>query len=184
VPVRGVGGSAAASAMAAGLFSTASPRNPYRLGMARPRSVAVIAALFADFKALMGDSDFLESSIIGLRAFAFPMRIGSSRSGQLHEIPVPEQGTSEHAGFYDHAAPKMLSRANEHFRVAFRIGFGVGARKVLYEPQFPVCACPDQRFADVLTGAAARLVVLAGLPAHGQGPTVTNFATEPLSSSR
>jgi hypothetical protein len=73
-------------------------------------SAAVNAALFADFVALVGDSDFLESFIIGLRPLAFPTRTSSSRSGRLQDIPVPGQGTSEHAGFYDHAGPKMLSR--------------------------------------------------------------------------
>ena len=74
-------------------------------------SAAVIAALFADFIARMGDSDFLESFIIGLWRFAFPTRTSSTKcSGRLQDIPVPEQGTSAHAGFYDHAGPWMPSR--------------------------------------------------------------------------
>ena len=74
-------------------------------------SAAVIAALFADFIALTEDSDFLESFVIGLRRFAFPTRTSSTGSGRLQDLPVPEQGISAHAGFYDHAGPKMLSRS-------------------------------------------------------------------------
>jgi hypothetical protein len=76
------------------------------------------------------------------------------------------------------------SRDCEHLRVAFRSYHGVGARKVFYEAQWPAYACPDRRFADILTDAAARLgvdmtrwvfivgdfhsIFLAGLPAHGK----------------
>jgi len=71
----------------------------------------------------------------------------------------------------------------EHPRVAFHLNQGVGARKVIFEAQWPACACPDRRFAAVLTDDAARLgvdmtryvfivrdfhsIFLAGLPAHG-----------------
>ncbi len=73
-------------------------------------SAAVTAALFADFTASMGDSDFLESFVIGLWRFAFPMRTSGKNPGRLQDLPVPEQGTSAHAGFYDHAGPTMLLR--------------------------------------------------------------------------
>jgi len=36
---------------------------------------------------------------------------------------------------------------------------GVGTRKVIYEAQWPACACPDRRFDNVLANAAARLGV-------------------------
>src|SRR5665213_29086 len=66
-------------------------------------SAPVCPGLFVAFIATMGDSDFLESCIIGLRRYAFPMRTGTQRDGRLQDIPVPEQGTSVHAGVYDHA---------------------------------------------------------------------------------
>ncbi len=58
----------------------------------------------------MGDSDFLEPFIIGVRRFAFPMRTSGKRPGRLQDLPVPKQGTSVHAGFYDHAGSRALSR--------------------------------------------------------------------------
>jgi hypothetical protein len=78
---------------------------------------------------------------------------------------------------------RRCSCDNEHPRVAFRLNQGVGARKVIFEAQWPACACPDRRFAGTLASAAARLgvdmtryvfivrdfhsIFLAGLPAHG-----------------
>ena len=47
------------------------------------------------------------------------------------------------------------SRDREHPRVAFRLNQGVGARKVIFEAQWPACACPDRRFAVALTDADA-----------------------------
>lgn len=87
------------------------PAFPFVSSLCSADSAAVIAALFADFIALTEDSDFLESFVIGLWRLAFPTRTSSTSSGQLQDIPVPEQGISAHAGFYDHAGPKMLSRS-------------------------------------------------------------------------
>lgn len=87
------------------------PAFPFVSSLCSADSAAVIAALFADFIALTEDSDFLESFVIGLWRLAFPTRTSSTGSGQLQDIPVPEQGISAHAGFYDHAGPKMLSRS-------------------------------------------------------------------------
>jgi hypothetical protein len=54
---------------------------------------------------------------------------------------------------------RRCSRDREHPRVAFHTNQGVGTRKVIYEAQWPACACPDRRFEDVLAGAPARLGV-------------------------
>lgn len=66
-------------------------------------SAPVCPGLFVALIATMGDSDFLESCIIGLRRYAFPMRTGTSCDGRFQDLPVPKQGTSAHAGVYDHA---------------------------------------------------------------------------------
>ena len=74
-------------------------------------SAAIILALFVGLTARTGYSDFSGSFIIGLWRFAFPMRASSRSSGQARDIPVPEQGTSVHAGFSDHAGTTVLSRS-------------------------------------------------------------------------
>src|SRR5450759_2411802 len=76
------------------------PAFPFVSPLCSTDSAAVIAALFADFIAIMGDSDFLKSCVIGLWRFAFPIQTSSTCTGQLQDLPVPEQGTSAHAGFY------------------------------------------------------------------------------------
>ena len=86
------------------------PAFPFVSSLCSVDSAAVIAALFADFVALTEDSDFLESFVIGLWRFAFPMRTSSRSPGQLQDLPVPGQGTSAHAGVGDHVGPRMLLR--------------------------------------------------------------------------
>ena len=76
------------------------------------------------------------------------------------------------------------TRDDARSHVAFRLNHGVGTRELkTFAAQWPACALLYRRFADALTGAAARLevdmiryifivedfhfVFLAGLPAHG-----------------
>jgi len=56
----------------------------------------------------MGDSDFLEPFIIDVRRLAFSMRTCHLSAGRFQDLPVPEQGISAHAGFYDHAGLQAL----------------------------------------------------------------------------
>src|SRR5579875_260764 len=81
---------------------------------------------------------------------------------------------------------------NDRLHLAFHVDHSVGARKEIFEAQWPACACTCRRFAGVLTGAAARLgvdmtryvfivrdfhsIFLAGLPAHGQFYSGANSA--------
>jgi hypothetical protein len=88
----------------------APPLFPFASPLRSIDSAVVITTLFADLNATMGDSDFLESFVIGVRQYAFPMRTGRSRAGRLRDLPVPKQGTSAHAGFSDHAGSRLLSR--------------------------------------------------------------------------
>jgi hypothetical protein len=79
------------------------------------------------------------------------------------------------------------TRDDARSHVAFRLNHGVGTRELkTFAAQWPACALLYRRFADALTGAAARLevdmiryifivedfhfVFLAGLPAHGSIP--------------
>lgn len=95
---------------------------------------------------------------------------------------------------------RKRSRDAERLHVAFHFNHSVGARKVIFEAQWPAYACPDRRFASDLTDVDARLgvdmtryvfivrdfhsVFLAGLPAHGQFYSGANSGEESIIARR
>src|SRR5437870_7107 len=69
-------------------------------------SAAGCPALFVGFPATIAESDFPRPFIIGYGSS--PSRCGPERrtaAGQTWDLPVPAQGASAHARFFDHAGP-------------------------------------------------------------------------------
>src|SRR5438445_9271364 len=69
-------------------------------------SAAGCPALFVGFAATIAESDFPRPFIIGYGSS--PSRCGPERrtaAGQTWDLPVPVQGASAHARFFDHAGP-------------------------------------------------------------------------------
>src|SRR5499433_3933203 len=69
-------------------------------------SAAGCPALFVGFPATIAESDFPRPFIIGYGSS--PSRCGPERrtaAGQTSDLPVPVQGASAHARFFDHAGP-------------------------------------------------------------------------------
>src|SRR5207253_639368 len=69
-------------------------------------SAASCPALFVGFPATIAESDFPRPFIIGYGSS--PSRCGPERrtaAGQTWDLPVPVQGASAHARFFDHAGP-------------------------------------------------------------------------------
>src|SRR5205823_715764 len=102
-------------------------------------------------------------------------------NGRSRDLPVPAQGASAHARFFDHAGPFGPCDGDPK-RIAFRARNGVSTRGLAFAAQWLAYALPYRRFVAVLADANARLgadvdrysfivvdlhhLLLAGLPAH------------------
>jgi hypothetical protein len=134
------------------------PAFPLASPLGSTDSAPVNTGLFAGFFATMGDSEFLESCVIGLRLSAFPTQTKgkpqvdskTSRFPRKERLCMPGSTTTP---------GRRRSCDDERLRVAFRIDHGVGAQKFIFAAQFPAYACPDRRFVDTLTAVNARLGV-------------------------
>jgi hypothetical protein len=153
-----------------------SPRPPH-LAPPTPQPAARLCS-----PATIAESDFPRPFIIGYGSS--PSRCGPEQrtaAGQTWDLPVPVQGASAHARFFDHAGPFgpcdgasetcCLPRSKQRRRP----GLAFAAPWLAY-------ALPYRRFVGVLTDANARLgadvdrytfivvdlhhLLLAGLPAH------------------
>ena len=105
----------------------------------------------------MAESDFSRPFIIGYGSS--PSRCGPERrtaAGQTWDLPVPVQGASAHARFFDHAGPfGPCDGASEtcclpHSKQRRHPGLAFAAQWLAY-------ALPYRRFVGVLTDANARL---------------------------
>src|SRR5262249_29291101 len=120
-------------------------------------SAAGCPALFVGFPATIAESDFPRPFIIGYGSS--PSRCGPEQrtaAGQTWDLPVPVQGASAHARFFDHAGPfgpcdgasetccLPPSKQRRHPGIGFR-------------GQWLAYALPYRRFVGVLTDAKARL---------------------------
>ena len=111
------------------------------------------------------------------------MRTSAFANGQTWDLPVPAQGASTHARFFDPAKPPSarvtrLVVLPSAFETASALGISD------FEAQWLAYALPYRRFVGVLTNANARLgadvvrysfivsdfhrLLLAGLPAHSE----------------
>ena len=116
-----------------------------------------------------------------LRLLAFPMRTSAFANGQTWDLPVPAQGASTHARFFDPAGPPSL--AISCLAVLPSAFETASAPRISdFVAQWLAYALPYRRFVDVLANGNARLgadvvrytftvsdfhrLLLAGLPAH------------------
>src|SRR3984957_4872394 len=116
-----------------------------------------------------------------LRLLAFPMRTSAFANGQTWDLPVPAQGASTHARFFDPAgSPSLAISCLTMLPSAFETASAPGT--VDFVAQWLAYALPYRRFVDVLANGNARLgadvvryafivsdfhrLLLAGLPAH------------------
>src|SRR5580658_10495481 len=116
-----------------------------------------------------------------LRLLAFPMRTSAFANGQTWDLPVPAQGASTHARFFDPAGPPSLAiSCLAVLPSAYETASAPGNSD--FVAQWLAYALPCRRFVDVLASGNARLgadvvryafivsdfhrLLLAGLPAH------------------
>src|ERR1700730_4368230 len=116
-----------------------------------------------------------------LRLLALPMRTSAFANGQTWDLPVPAQGASTHARFFDPAgSPSLAISCLTMLPSAFETASAPGT--VDFVAQWLAYALPYRRFVDVLANGNARLgadvvrytfivsdfhrLLLAGLPAH------------------
>src|ERR1700730_14815741 len=116
-----------------------------------------------------------------LRLLAFPMRTSAFANGQTWDLPVPAQGASTHARFFDPAgAPSLAISCLTMLPSALETASAPGT--IDFVAQWLAYALPYRRFAAVLANGNARLgadvvrytfivsdfhrLLLAGLPAH------------------
>ena len=116
-----------------------------------------------------------------LRLLAFPMRTSAFANGQTWDLPVPAQGASTHARFFDPAgSPSLAISRLAVLPSAFETASTPGI--IDFVAQWLAYVLPYRRFVDVLANGNARLgadvvryafivsdfhrLLLAGLQAH------------------